>query len=83
MKRFIAIILAITAVFSITWCASVAGAQTRQQPAADDYIECGVCGAHVHDWWYIGKDDADTSPFIEVCQFCYLDAIAEDADSAR
>ena len=71
MKRFIAIILAITAVFSITWCASVAGAQ------------CGVCGAHVHDWWYIRKDDADTSPFIEVCQFCYLDAIAEDADSAR
>lgn len=43
------------------------------------YIECGVCGAHVHDWWYIHKDNANKSPLVPVCQFCYQDALAEDA----
>lgn len=43
------------------------------------YVECGVCGAHVHDWWYIHKDDTDDSPLVPVCQFCYQDALAEDA----
>lgn len=42
------------------------------------YIECGVCGAHVHDWWYIHKDASDESPLVPVCQFCYQDALAED-----
>lgn len=43
------------------------------------YVECGMCGAHVHDWWYIHKDNADESPLVPVCQFCYQDALAEDA----
>lgn len=43
------------------------------------YIECGMCGAHVHDWWYIHKDASDESPLVSVCQFCYQDALAEDA----
>lgn len=43
------------------------------------YIECGVCGAHVHDWWYIHKDAFDESSLVSVCQFCYQDALAEDA----
>lgn len=43
------------------------------------YIECGVCGAHVHDWWYIRKNAPDDSPLVPVCQFCYQDALAEDA----
>lgn len=43
------------------------------------YVECGMCGAHVHDWWYIHKDASDESPLVPVCQFCYQDALAEDA----
>ncbi len=33
------------------------------------YIECGMCGAHVTDWWYV-RNDADTA-FVEVCHDCY------------
>ena len=40
---------------------------------------CGVCGAHIHDWWYIHKDASDESPLVSVCRFCYQDALAEDA----
>lgn len=32
--------------------------------------ECGVCGAHVNEVWYIASDDSTS---IEVCQYCYLD----------
>ena len=38
-------------------------------PAQDDFIECGACGAHVHDWYYIRN--ADDTAFVEVCQYCY------------
>lgn len=38
-------------------------------PAEDEYIECGGCGAHVHDWYYI-QNMAGTD-LVEVCRDCY------------
>lgn len=32
-------------------------------------IECGACGAHVTDWWYVR--DMQNTEFVEVCSFCY------------
>lgn len=32
------------------------------------YIDCGTCGAHVSEWWYV--QGADGSP-CEVCEYCY------------
>lgn len=32
------------------------------------YIDCGMCGAHVSEWWYV--QGADGSP-CEVCEYCY------------
>ena len=32
------------------------------------YIECGTCGAHVSEWWYV--QGADGTP-CEVCEYCY------------
>lgn len=32
------------------------------------YVDCGTCGAHVSEWWYV--QDADGSP-CEVCEYCY------------
>lgn len=39
------------------------------------YIECGMCGAHVHDWWKI-RNMSDTE-FVNVCEYCYLDAMED------
>lgn len=33
------------------------------------YIECGTCGAHVLEWWYV-RNDADTKS-VAVCSKCY------------
>ena len=38
-------------------------------PTEEEWIECGTCGAHVHDWWYV-RNMANTE-FVEVCQSCY------------
>lgn len=38
-------------------------------PAQDEYIECGGCGAHVHDWYYI-QNMAGTD-VVAVCRDCY------------
>lgn len=32
------------------------------------YAECGTCGAHVSEWWYV--QGADGTP-CEVCEYCY------------
>lgn len=32
------------------------------------YVDCGTCGAHVSEWWYV--QGADGSP-CEVCEYCY------------
>lgn len=34
------------------------------------YIECGVCGAHVFEWWYVTGSDGEP---VEVCEYCYLE----------
>ena len=36
---------------------------------APAYIECGCCGAHVTEWWYV-RNASDTA-FVEVCHDCY------------
>lgn len=41
----------------------------------DRTVECGTCGAHVLEWWYV-RNDEDTA-FVEVCSKCY-DRICED-----
>lgn len=33
------------------------------------YMDCGTCGAHVSEWWYV--QGADGTP-CEVCEHCYL-----------
>lgn len=37
--------------------------------------KCGMCGAHVHDWWKI-RNMSDTE-FVNVCEYCYLDAMKD------
>jgi hypothetical protein len=32
------------------------------------YVECGMCGAHVSEWWYVQDDNHKP---IEVCEHCY------------
>lgn len=54
-------------VFVVSLLAGVAGAAI----AGSRTIECGTCGAHVHDWWYVRSD---TGNLIEVCEPCYLEA---------
>jgi hypothetical protein len=36
---------------------------------AGEWKECGMCGAHVHDWWW--TRNADNTEFVPVCEFCY------------
>ena len=38
--------------------------------------ECGVCGAHVTEWWQV-RNDADTA-FVDVCELCYRRIAADD-----
>lgn len=35
------------------------------------YVECGMCGAHVIQWWYITGSDGE---LVEVCEYCYLES---------
>lgn len=43
-------------------------------PAEDNYIECGGCAAHVHDWYYI--QTMDGTDVVPVCRDCYDASIA-------
>ena len=38
-------------------------------PAQDDFVECGACGAHVHNWYYVTSMDGQD--LVEVCEYCY------------
>jgi hypothetical protein len=40
--------------------------QVNPEPTA---VECGACGAHVTEWWYV-RDMQDTE-FVAVCHDCY------------
>lgn len=43
-------------------------------PAEDNYIECGGCAAHVHDWYYI--QNMQGTDVVPVCRNCYEASIA-------
>lgn len=43
--------------------------ETETDPAQDEFIECGACGAHVHDWYYVQSMDGQN--LVEVCGYCY------------
>lgn len=34
-------------------------------------VDCGMCGAYVHEWWSVRN--MDDTEFIDVCEHCYLD----------
>lgn len=40
-----------------------------EETQEDEAIECGACGAHVHDWYYVRSMDGQD--FVEVCNYCY------------
>lgn len=44
------------------------GVNAPEQPEPTA-VECGACGAHVTDWWYV-RDMQDTE-FVAVCHDCY------------
>lgn len=63
MKKAMATVAGIMVTLALAACG--------QQPQA---IECAMCGAHVHDWWYAqGKDGHP----VEVCEVCYQDVRGE------
>lgn len=43
-------------------------------PSEDEYIECGGCGAHVHDWYYI--QNMSGTDVVAVCRDCYDASVA-------
>lgn len=45
--------------------------------AATEYVECGSCGAHVYEYWYV-ENINDGTP-VEVCRYCYENYIANTA----
>lgn len=48
----------------------LAEAETQSEtPQAIETIECGACGAHVNQWWYVR--DMDDTCNVEVCEYCY------------
>ena len=48
------------------------------EEASTETIECGACGAHVDNWWYVTNYEKG---FIPVCEFCYEHALEEDMES--
>ena len=43
--------------------------QVEEQATAVEYVDCGMCGAHVNQWWYVQSDDGQD--LVEVCGYCY------------
>lgn len=37
-------------------------------------IECGSCGAHTHNYWYL--DNIHSGEPVKVCEICYQSAIS-------
>ena len=48
-------------------------AVAEDSSAATEYIECGSCGAHVYEYWYV-ENINDGTP-VEVCCYCYENCI--------
>lgn len=63
MKRLAAIVL--IALTILPGCSATVGS------SCVDYIECGMCGAHVLERWYITGSDGE---LVEVCEYCYLES---------
>lgn len=38
-------------------------------------IECGACGAHVHEWWQV--ENMEGTELVGVCEHCYLLAMED------
>lgn len=54
-------------------------AENKPTAAAEDSlaIECGSCGAHVYEYWYV-ENINDGTP-VEVCRYCYENYVANTA----
>lgn len=48
-------------------------AAAEDSSAATEYIECGSCGAHVCEYWYV-ENINDGKP-VEVCRYCYENCV--------
>lgn len=72
MKKLIAIVL--IALTMLTGCSATIGYKRYKTEQPDTYccnhIECGMCGAHVLEWWYVTGSDGE---LVEVCEYCYLE----------
>lgn len=66
MNRIVKIIAVAVALVLAAFLGAAIHAATCPQT---QYVDCGMCGAHVSSWWYV--QDADGIPF-EVCEHCYL-----------
>lgn len=55
-------------------------AENRYASAAENQptaIECGSCGAHVYEYWYV-ENINDGTP-VKICRYCYENCIANTA----
>ena len=54
-------------------------AEDKPAAAAENHaaIECGSCGAHVYEYWYV-ENINDGTP-VEVCRYCYENYIENTA----
>lgn len=54
-------------------------AENNNTAAAENHaaIECGSCGAHVYEYWYV-ENINDGTP-VEVCRYCYENYVANTA----
>lgn len=54
-------------------------ADNKPAAAAEDSpaIECGSCGAHVCEYWYVENINNGTP--VEVCRYCYENYVANTA----
>ena len=68
---FVGVIILYMFTENTTAVAEDSPAAAENQPAA---IECGSCGAHVYEYWYVGNIN-DGTP-VEVCRYCYENYVA-------
>lgn len=54
-------------------------AENKPTAAAEDSlaIECGSCGAHVYEWWYV--ENINDGKSVEVCELCYSNYVENAA----
>lgn len=54
-------------------------AENKPTAAAEDSlaIECGSCGAHVYEWWYV--ENINDGKSVGVCELCYSNYVENAA----